>query len=346
MTIEQLAGLAGEINKRAQGRPVGELQKLRKLRKGLSKVHRLFNRQTIHEDWAHHVGGGPELQFNIGFETIDGAKMFRHGVALSMQPHRSLTEDSIFHVFWGRIQRFNSFLDNYSEAFDDLSMWHFDDGKRVGEYAPGPIPNSLLKSKVFVMLGKLCAPDNIDVETILDNFDRFMPLYEFVEDMGRTAANERQTTGRFKWTSGNSARVSRASVELPQRKTESVLRHNELQDALHSHLRDMHGDENVSGELDCGIGKFVDVAVRNGGEYVYYEIKTGLSAQSCIREAFGQLMEYSFWPGAQEASELVVVGEPPLDDAALDYLGRLRKRFSLPLIYRQFELSEMRLLTL
>ena len=125
-----------------------------------------------------------------------------------------------------------------------------------------------------------------------------------------------------------------------------MLRHNELQDALYSYLRDMHGDENVGGELDCGFRKFVDVAVRNEGDYVYYEIKTGLSAQSCIWEAFGQLMEYSFWPGAQEASELVVVGEPPLDDAALDYLEGLRKRFSLPLDYRQFDLSGKRLVPL
>ena len=346
MTIEQITELAWAINKHAKGRPVGELQKLRKTRLGLSKVHRLFNRQTIHEDWAHHVGGGSELQFNIGFETIDGAKIFRYGVALSMQPHRSLTEDSIFRVFWGRIQRFNRYLDNYSESFDDLFMWHVDNGKRVGDYAPGPIPESLLKSKVFVMLGKLCAPNKIDVNTILDDFDRLMPLYEFVEDRSTTAASERQTTSRFKWRSGNTARISRASVELQQRKIDSVLRHNELQDALYSHLRDMHGDGNVAGELDCGIRKFVDIAVRNRGNYVYYEIKTGLSAQSCIREALGQLMEYSFWPGAQEASELVVVGEPPLDDAALDYLERLRKRFSLPLDYRQFDLSEMRLVPL
>lgn len=343
MTIEQLAE---EINRRAQGRPVGELQKLRKARMGLSKVHRLFNLQSIRKDWAHHVGGGSELQFNIGFETIDGAKMFRHGVALSMQPRRSLTEDSIFSVFRGRIQRFNRFLDTYPEVFRDFSMWHFDSSKRVGDYAPGPIPDSLLKSRVFVVLGKICPSDNIDVETILDNFDRLMPLYEFVEDKRSKAASERQTTRRFKWTSGNRIRVSRARIELSERKIESELRHNELQAALYCYLRDMHGDENVCGELDCGIRKFVDVAVRNGHDYIYYEIKTGHSAQSCIREAFGQLMEYSFWPGTQEASELVVVGEPSLDRAALDYLERLRKRFSVPLTYRQFDLSGMHLVPL
>ena len=343
MAIGQVAKLAEEINRRAKGRPVGQLQKLRKLRMGLSKVHRLFNQQTTHEDWAHHVGGQSELQFNIGFETIEGARMFRHGVALSMQPNRSLTRDSISRIFLGRIQRFNSYLENYPESFEDFAMWHFDDSERVGEYAPGPIPGSLVRPKVFVVLGKVCSPEDIDVEAILDDFDRFMPLYEFVEGMSRASAREPRTTSGFQWVSGNSARASRASIDLPERKTEAVLRHNELQDALHSHLRDMHGSENVRSELNCGIGKFVDVAVRHGNDYVYYEIKTGFSARSCLREAFGQLMEYSFWPGAQEASELVVVGEPPLDDEAVDYLELLRKRFSVPLTYRQFDSKGMRL---
>jgi len=67
------------------------------------------------------------------------------------------------------------------------------------------------------------------------------------------------------------------------------------------------------------------VAVRQGSDYIYYEIKTGLSAQSCIREALGQLLEYSYWPGGQSADQLVIVGEPPLDDNARAYLETLRR---------------------
>jgi hypothetical protein len=73
--------------------------------------------------------------------------------------------------------------------------------------------------------------------------------------------------------------------------------------------------------------------------YCYYEVKTGLSAQSCIREAIGQLMEYSFWPGSQQAERMIVVGEPPYDKDAKAYIKRLRKDFSLRIEYQQFDMK-------
>ncbi|MGC1784471.1 MAG: hypothetical protein WA708_18245 [Acidobacteriaceae bacterium] len=85
------------------------------------------------------------------------------------------------------------------------------------------------------------------------------------------------------------------------------------------------------------------MAVLQNGEYAYFEIKTGLSAQSCIREALGQLLEYSYWPGAEKATRLVIVGEPPFDKKAKAYLETLRKQFSLPLEYRQFDMYLRRL---
>ena len=181
------------------------------------------------------------------------------------------------------------------------------------------------------MLGATCLAHRIDLDTVLDDFDRLLPLYEFVEGEAGSKGSGLPVAGEFEWKAGNNARVRRDRFERKERNIERVLRYNELQAALFSHLCDVHGEENVSGEQDCGLGKFVDVAVRNEDEYVYYEIKTGYSPQSCIREALGQLMEYSFWPGAQEAGGLVVVGEASLDDEVSDYLDRLLGKFSLPL---------------
>jgi hypothetical protein len=121
------------------------------------------------------------------------------------------------------------------------------------------------------------------------------------------------------------------------------LRHNIVQAALFDHLESIHGPNNTSGEQDPGIGTSVDVAVKDGESYTYYELKTGLSAQSCIREAIGQLIEYSFWPGAQRADRLVVVGEPAYDAEARAYIKKLRKDFSLPIEYRQFDIKSGRL---
>ncbi len=121
------------------------------------------------------------------------------------------------------------------------------------------------------------------------------------------------------------------------------LRHNIVQAALFKHLEGIHGRENTSGEQSTGIGTSVDVAILEGESYTYYELKTGLSAQSCIREAIGQLMEYSFWPGSRRADKLVVVGEPSYDAEAKAYVKKLRKEFSLPIEYQQFDMKSGRL---
>jgi hypothetical protein len=114
------------------------------------------------------------------------------------------------------------------------------------------------------------------------------------------------------------------------------LRHNQLQAALYSRLVAEFGLENVSGEQATGIGTNIYIVIRhNNGEYWYYEIKTALSPKMCIREAFGQLMEYSYWPRGQEAQRLIVCGERSLDADGQAYLRQIRQRFGVPIDYEQ-----------
>jgi hypothetical protein len=112
-----------------------------------------------------------------------------------------------------------------------------------------------------------------------------------------------------------------------------------VQEALFKHLAKSHGMDNTSGEQTFGNGTLVDVAVKQDDGYVFYELKTGLSARSCIREALGQLMEYSYWPGGEQAMRLVVVGEAEYDKDAKAYMKTLRKEFSLPIEYQRFDMT-------
>ena len=98
-----------------------------------------------------------------------------------------------------------------------------------------------------------------------------------------------------------------------------------------------HGSQSVGTEQRLGTGTRVDVVVDSGTERVYYEIKTDLSARACVRAALAQLLEYSYWPGEQEARALVVVGEPPLDDRTKSFLARLNESFGIPIRYAQFD---------
>jgi hypothetical protein len=124
-------------------------------------------------------------------------------------------------------------------------------------------------------------------------------------------------------------------VEQKKEQIERELRHNELQEALYRRLARRFGGDNVGTENQGANGTSIDLVVRWKRAYWFYEIKTGPSARACLREALGQLLEYAFWPGAQQASRLVVVGEAQLDKSGEDYLRCLRKRFRLPIVYEQ-----------
>jgi len=97
-----------------------------------------------------------------------------------------------------------------------------------------------------------------------------------------------------------------------------------------------YGRDNVADEHSSGLGTKIDVGLRRGkGAYWYYEIKTASSPRVCLREAFGQLLEYAYWPGAREADRLIICGERPLDKDGEKYLRQLRNRFQLPIEYQQ-----------
>jgi hypothetical protein len=111
------------------------------------------------------------------------------------------------------------------------------------------------------------------------------------------------------------------------------LRHNLLQEALYQLLASKYGKDNVRTEQPSGVGTLIDMVVKMKDEYWFYEIKTALTPRACLREAIGQLLEYGFWPGAQEPTRFIVAGETPIDKDGQEYLNRLRKRFSFPIGY-------------
>jgi hypothetical protein len=332
-----------EVNERAQGHPFGSLPEWRKAHKGMKYLPGTpfySGLKNEDRDYVFHIGGLSELQFNLGFEGVHGVTTFRHGVAFSLQTTRDLPT---IEPLRPKIERFNEYLHIYPEAFAGLVMWNWSDDSRSDNYPVAPIPDSQVKEQTFIFIGRLQPANAIHVGMILDDFDRLLPLYEFVEGTATFPAQapESQRQG-FVWSPGNKARVTGTTFERSALTVEKSLRHNQIQTALFEHLKSIYGDI-VSGEQPTANRTFIDVAVLQGDEYTYYEIKTGLSAQSCIREALGQLLEYSYWPEAQPATRLVIVGEPPLDKNARAYLETLQKQFSLPVEYRQFDMNSSRL---
>jgi len=116
--------------------------------------------------------------------------------------------------------------------------------------------------------------------------------------------------------------------------------HNDIQNRLFAYLKAQHGAKNVGTEQDTGSGTSIDVVTQVKGQTTFYEIKTGASVRSSIRQAIPQLLEYAFWPAEHRAHELTIVSHLPLTADGDRYLKFLRAEFNLPLSYRQFDLTK------
>ena len=244
---------------------------------------------------------------------------------------------SILHFYSDSI---DDFIQNDSEKYADMRMWHYLEGQNEPspKRFPSVITSDLTDEGIFIFLGKRQSINQIDYDVILHDFDRLLPLYIFTMrgNCQRNAPLIEEDI--FNFHSGCTVKPSSIVANIAQKKLDVSFRHNVLQEALYNRLSTKYGEENVGTEIQCGAGS-VDLVVQQKEEYWFYEIKTAHSSKACIRQAIGQLFEYSFWPGGQKASRLVIVGEPALGSHGKEYLDKLKDRFSLPIEYEQIEIG-------
>ncbi len=336
MARMSLRSIVSEINLRAKRHPIGGLQEIRKDLKGLQRLptRDIFTSLTIFEkeDYAFHNGGRKELQFNIGVERVGGIEKVSYGVAFSLQTSRTLPS---IDVLIPKIKLFNEFMQLYTEKYADMRMWHYYRGEQSSDSMPTSIPPELVTKGVFIFLGKRQSLSQLDYELLLNDLDRLVPLYKYVEGGGSLQPISDVAAAPFEFRPGCTVKSSSAVASQAQRELDINLRHNDLQEALYRRLAKKYGVENVGTERPNGMGSKIDVVLRQKDGFWFYEIKTALSPRACLRQALGQLFEYAFWPGAQGATRLVVVGESALDEEGAQYLRTLKEHFSLPLGYER-----------
>ncbi|MBN1225578.1 MAG: hypothetical protein JXA79_01180 [Deltaproteobacteria bacterium] len=145
--------------------------------------------------------------------------------------------------------------------------------------------------------------------------------------------------GEFAFTAGHNKKKSstkKKHYEIQSAKLDLI--HNQIQDRIYHQLVEHYGENNVGTELDTGNGSQIDIVVRDKDKnFIFFEIKTSYSLRLSIREALGQLLEYAFFPKATDPKKLVIVSPNKVTDEARVYLKDIRKRFGLPIFYRQYE---------
>lgn len=150
--------------------------------------------------------------------------------------------------------------------------------------------------------------------------------------------------GAFKFIKGHNAKKGKCVSTYEAHKRQIDLVHNQLQEALYQNLIEIYGKTNVGTENQTGKGTRIDAVVRHKENYSFYEIKTSPSVRQCIRDALGQLLEYAHFENDVQIKEFIIVSPYKITKECLSYLSSIRKKYSLPIIYQQFDLTAKKLL--
>lgn len=149
-------------------------------------------------------------------------------------------------------------------------------------------------------------------------------------------SNERKG---FEFESGHNSKKKGRVNKRGQRPGSSQLIHNELQEKIFSLLEKEYGEGNVGTENKVGSNRFIDIVVKHGkNSFTFYELKTGFSIKTNIREALGQLLEYAYWPNNNYAKKLIIISPQLPSESVKLYVGSLRERFNLPVYYRGYDI--------
>lgn len=150
-------------------------------------------------------------------------------------------------------------------------------------------------------------------------------------------------SSEFQFVAGHTERVLRSSRSTKKNSGEIDLAHNRMQTAIYAQLREEYGEKCVGTENSAGLGSKIDVVLKSKTSHVFFEIKTSNSLKACIREAIGQLLEYGYWSGKEPAEKFIIVSHNSINDEASRFLQLVRKKFGVPIYYRQFSVETQRL---
>ncbi|PZQ94035.1 MAG: hypothetical protein DI539_31355, partial [Flavobacterium psychrophilum] len=136
--------------------------------------------------------------------------------------------------------------------------------------------------------------------------------------------------------------IESISYERKPGPVENLYLHKKIRNALKNYLIDEYGFC-IGKECPTGQGTLVDLVREQNGNRIFYEIKAYNSIKSCIREALGQLLEYSFWPDCENAKAMIIIGIMPMTEESRSYLRKLRQKYRIPVYYQQFNIETNRL---
>lgn len=149
-----------------------------------------------------------------------------------------------------------------------------------------------------------------------------------LKDLIITTETVVNTTGKYKFKPGHNPTKTGTSKSIYSKKTVNrTLKHKKIQEYMYNQLSLKYGKANVGTEVLTGRGTSIDVVVvqPDKSEW-FYEVKTYNQPLICIREAFGQILEYAMFSKNEHAKKLIIVGVNEPSNSEIEYLKHLRRQ--------------------
>jgi hypothetical protein len=88
---------------------------------------------------------------------------------------------------------------------------------RSEDYSPTEISPDQVQPHVFIFLGRREPAHTIEVDCIVDLFDRLLPVYEFVESKSIAFPAIAERSAAFEFVPGCSVKAANTTASLPER---------------------------------------------------------------------------------------------------------------------------------
>ena len=179
-----MKNITDKLNELSVGYKIGDLQNIRReLGNIKNRLKPTIFGKGVRSNYAFHLGGREELQFNIGHEDVN---KFRYGVAFSLE-----TSQFFFDVepLKEKIKRYNKYFEENPIKFDSYSAYT---EKNKIPWPKHPLKVILEeeytnhKNSTFFFIGKFFDKNIGDIttedcHTMLETFDELLDLYRYVE---------------------------------------------------------------------------------------------------------------------------------------------------------------------
>lgn len=120
--------------------------------------------------------------------------------------------------------------------------------------------------------------------------------------------------------------------------TIAVQHHKKFQEKLYEYLNIKYPNAEISFEKN-----FIDLLLISDSEVHYYEVKTALTSETCIKQGLGQLLSYSFYEEQVEKKhkglkkKIVIVGQLKAKQYDLEFINYVNESLNVNFEYLSLE---------